>query len=343
MGPTIDQKIANLRRALGAGKVATRDEVQRTLQQLDTMLAAPDAAWVLGGPATVAHSDWPRPAQDGFAADIDQAITTVLRPAFGRYRDVIRNEILPRARDQAHVGLTNVPGGDDCYRRLIKVHTSLELTPAEIHRFWSGRSGPHPRRDRARGRRRPRHPRLRRDPASAARRSGPAFFHARRDRRNSARRPGPRGRREPVFLRRSPRTSCVVKPISPYEEKDSTIAYYQPAAVDGRGPGRNYVNTFAPQTRPRFEAEVLAFHESIPGHHIQRSPGAGNAGARRQPFGVKPQPSTKAVTPDAWRKVEVRHFLRQGDLGCDARGSIRERPRPRLRTGAGFAAANVFT
>jgi uncharacterized protein (DUF885 family) len=29
------------------------------------------------------------------------------------------------------------------------------------------------------------------------------------------------------------------------------------------------VNTFAPQTRPRFEAEVLAFHESIPGHHVQ--------------------------------------------------------------------------
>ncbi|MEA2700554.1 MAG: hypothetical protein QOI66_4825, partial [Myxococcales bacterium] len=135
MGPTIDQKIANLRRALAAGKVTTRDEVQRTLQQLDAMLAEPDGAWVLRGPAAVSHADWPRPAQTSFVADIDQAITTVLRPAFGRYRDVIQNEILPRARDQAHVGLTNVPGGDDCYRRLIKVHTSLELTPDEIHRF----------------------------------------------------------------------------------------------------------------------------------------------------------------------------------------------------------------
>src|SRR5436309_3259939 len=34
-------------------------------------------------------------------------------------------------------------------------------------------------------------------------------------------------------------------------------------------PGRYYINTHAPETRPRYEAEVLAYHESIPGHHLQ--------------------------------------------------------------------------
>jgi len=239
MGPTIDSKDRQPAPGAGAGKVATRDEVQRTLQQLDTMLAAPDAAWVLGGPATVAHSDWPR-AGAGWVRGRHRPGNhhgPAARPS-GVYRDVIRNEILPRARDQAHVGLTNVPGGDDCLPAIDQVHTSLELRRPRSP-LWSGRSGPHPRRDRARGRRRPRHPRLRRDPASAARRSGPAFFHARRESKNSARAAWPaRPAAEPVFLRRSPRTSCVVKPISPYEEKDSTIAYYQPAAVDGTRPGR---------------------------------------------------------------------------------------------------------
>src|SRR4029077_4785260 len=41
----------------------------------------------------------------------------------------------PRARDQAHPGLMNVPGGAACYPNLIKVHTSLDLTAEEIHRI----------------------------------------------------------------------------------------------------------------------------------------------------------------------------------------------------------------
>jgi uncharacterized protein (DUF885 family) len=60
-----------------------------------------------------------------------------------------------------------------------------------------------------------------------------------------------------------------VKRIESHEEKDSPIAYYRQPSIDGARPGTYYVNTFAPETRPRFEAEALAFHEAIPGHHIQ--------------------------------------------------------------------------
>ena len=73
----------------------------------------------------------------------------------------------------------------------------------------------------------------------------------------------------PRWFGRLPRTPCVVKRVEPYEEQDTTIAYYRQPAIDGSRPGTYHVNTYAPETRPRYEAEVLAFHESVPGHHTQ--------------------------------------------------------------------------
>jgi len=74
---------------------------------------------------------------------------------------------------------------------------------------------------------------------------------------------------EPRFLGHLPKRPCIVKRIDAFEEKDSPAAYYRPASIDGSRPGAYYINTYAPETRPRHEVEALAFHESIPGHHIQ--------------------------------------------------------------------------
>jgi uncharacterized protein (DUF885 family) len=68
---------------------------------------------------------------------------------------------------------------------------------------------------------------------------------------------------------RIPEVGCEVVRMSDHEEKNSTTAYYRQPAADGSRPGRYYVNTSAPETRPRYDAEVLAYHESIPGHHLQ--------------------------------------------------------------------------
>jgi uncharacterized protein (DUF885 family) len=73
----------------------------------------------------------------------------------------------------------------------------------------------------------------------------------------------------PDWFGRLPVAPCEIVRMGPHEEVHSTIAYYRQPAVDGSRPGQYYLNTSSPRTRPRYEAEALAYHESIPGHHLQ--------------------------------------------------------------------------
>ena len=71
----------------------------------------PDDKWPLRLPAAASHPDWPAPERLAFTRAIDAAISGAIRPAFERYRAALRDEILPRARDEAHAGILNVAGG----------------------------------------------------------------------------------------------------------------------------------------------------------------------------------------------------------------------------------------
>jgi uncharacterized protein (DUF885 family) len=269
IGAAIDQETENLRRGLAAGKVSTRAEVGRVVGQLDELLAKPDAEWPLRAPAVVPHPDWPAADRAALAAAVDGAIAQQIRPAFVRYRDLLRNDILPRARDDAHAGISNVPGGVACYQRLIKVHTSLQLPPEEIHRIGLEELARVQAEMRTLGKQT-----LGTDSLPELRRrllGDPALkFKSKDEIEATARATLARATAaEPRFLGHLPRRPCVVKRIDPFEEKDSPIAYYRPAAIDGSRPGAFYVSTYEPEKHPRFEFEALTFHESVPGHHVQ--------------------------------------------------------------------------
>lgn len=68
-----------------------------------------------------------------------------------------------------------------------------------------------------------------------------------------------------------PKARLIVRTVEPYREMGAPEAFYEMPAPDGSRPGMFYVNTFKIRDNPKYEMEALAFHEGIPGHHLQIS------------------------------------------------------------------------
>jgi uncharacterized protein (DUF885 family) len=72
-----------------------------------------------------------------------------------------------------------------------------------------------------------------------------------------------------IFFISKPKAPIQVRAVEPYREKTSAFAFYQEPAADGSRPGIYYVSTFDMKSIPTYKMEALAYHEGIPGHHMQ--------------------------------------------------------------------------
>ncbi|WBL21300.1 DUF885 domain-containing protein [Zunongwangia sp. HRR-M8] len=77
-----------------------------------------------------------------------------------------------------------------------------------------------------------------------------------------------RGRLDDLFLTK-PKAKIKVKAVETFREKSAGKAFYQQPAPDGSRPGIFYVNLYDMQAMPTYQLEALAYHEGIPGHHMQ--------------------------------------------------------------------------
>ncbi|MFZ9965808.1 MAG: DUF885 domain-containing protein [Steroidobacteraceae bacterium] len=75
--------------------------------------------------------------------------------------------------------------------------------------------------------------------------------------------------RLPELFHREPKAPMVVKAVEPFREASAGKAFYQRPAPDGSRPGVYYVNLYRMRDMPKTEMESLAYHEGIPGHHMQ--------------------------------------------------------------------------
>jgi len=259
----IDATIANWTRGLAGGRVAAAEKVRRAIDQIDAELAKPVEGWAMAMPR------WPaEPWAAGALGELRDVVAKSVLPALVRQRDFLRDHILPQARTERE-GLAGLPEGRESYRAAILFHVGLPLSPEELHALGHAEIARTDRELAELGKRVLDTPdlaatiaKLRTDRALyfASGAELLAAAQAALDRAKAA---------IPRFFSLLPRTDCVMREIPAYEAPYSTIAYYRQPHYDGSKPGEYFVNTYKPETRPRFELEALTWHESIPGHHLQ--------------------------------------------------------------------------
>jgi uncharacterized protein (DUF885 family) len=265
----LDQLSANLREAAADGLVAVTNPVERVLDVLAHLDETPAEEWKLAAPALADHPDWSEQDRRRFRGEVFGAVRDVVAPAFHRYRIVLEQHIRPSARPSNRPGLVHLPDGETAYRDCIRFHTTLDLEPEEIHATGLAEIARIDAEFVELGRRvlgttdlASTLAALRNDPRLRFETTDEVFETAKRSlaRATAA---------VPEWFGRIPAAACVVVPVPSHSEVHQTIAYYSWPALDGSRPGRYYINLHAPETRPRYEAEALAFHEAVPGHHLQ--------------------------------------------------------------------------
>lgn len=260
----LDQAGDRLRAGLETGRTPPALGVRAAVRQLDAYLAAPVADDPLLTPEPPAGTDPTR-----FRDRLGEVVAASVRPAMARYRDLLADQVLERARPDDRCGLAYVPGGEAVYLAAVAHHTTTDRDPAELHQLGLDLVAALAEEYRALGERvlgtadmDQVLARLRDDPALRFT-SAAEILQSGRDALERA------VAALPAIVGRVPAAPCRVDEMSAYEAKDAVLGYYQPPAADGSHPGVHWLNTSAPETRTRYEYEVLAFHESVPGHHLQ--------------------------------------------------------------------------
>ena len=268
-GPYLDQTIDLMREGMRRGLVQPRIVMERVPAQIARQVVEDPAASPFFGPFAKLPESIPAAERQRLRTEALRAIEREVVPAFRRLQVFFDEEYLPASRDT--VGIWDTPGGPEWYQQRIRWFTTTELTADEIHAIGLREVA-----------------RIRGEMQKVIDQVGfkgsfEEFLHFLRTDPQfrytdpqqllqayqvMAKRIDPL---LPAYFGRLPRMPYGVRPIPAESAPDTTTAYYQGPALDGRRAGYYYVNLFKPEERPTYEIPVLSIHEAVPGHHLQIS------------------------------------------------------------------------
>lgn len=199
-----------------------------------------------------------------------KALVEVVKPAYERLIAFLRDQ---ETRATTEDGVWKFEDGDTFYNESLRLTTTTELSSEEIHQIGLSEVA-----------------RIHREMGGIIEKVGfkgdlqaffdfmrtdPQFYYpntdqGKQDYLNRAVEviDDMRGRLDALFLTK-PKAKLIVKRVEPFREKSAGTAFYQRPAPDGSRPGIYYANLYNTANMPKYKLEALAYHEGIPGHHMQ--------------------------------------------------------------------------
>ena len=263
----VDQTIEWMRKGMEAGVTPPAVTLREVPQQIRNQLVDEANKSPLLGAFQKFPSSVDTLQQESLKKQAEAAFSERIAPAFEKLLAFVENEYLPAARTS--IAMRDLPNGEAWYAYNVKESTTTDLTPEQIHKIGLSEVK-----------------RIRAEMNVIIESSGfegsfevfleflrtdPQFYHTTkedllREYRDIAKRADPELMK---LFGKLPRTPYGVIPVPSYAEKSQTTAYYQPGSVQAGRPGNFFANTYALETRPRWEMEALTLHEAVPGHHLQ--------------------------------------------------------------------------
>jgi uncharacterized protein (DUF885 family) len=262
------QAMENMSIGMDDGRVPPRYLLEKALEQVKQLAGqkpedSPLALPLKKFPATIAAAE-----QERIKTEMLDAIGKEVLPAYLRFARFLEASYVPAGR--AEPGIDALPGGAKYYRFLVKERTTTDLTPEQIHRIGLDEVG----KDEAEmlaiaeklGFK---------DLASfrASLKANPKMHATSADALLDTYRGylKPMQAKLPELFGRLPKAPFEVVAVPAYAERTAAPAYYQAGTPDGSRPGRLFINTYNATERNLYAVEAIAYHEGIPGHHLQIS------------------------------------------------------------------------
>jgi uncharacterized protein (DUF885 family) len=256
-----------MREGVAEGLVPAKITMEKALPQIEGQIVDDPTESVLAGAIEQFGDSIPENDRQALADTILAAIRDQVVPAYRALATFVRDEYLPHCRDT--VGILALPDGKARYEYLAKKYTTTDLTPDSIFAIGKSELAAIHQRMRAimqevgfTGTLRAFVKTLRHDPR---------FYYTTADSLVDGFKAilAAMDAKMPLLFGRLPKAEYGFKEMEAYRAPEAPDAYYYPAPDDRSRPAYFYINTYKPEMRPKFTMEALAYHEAVPGHHMQ--------------------------------------------------------------------------